>query len=152
MLCPGLPSAARLFPHRLLTWKHKTNLTLAGSGALWWEPDPADPVKFGRGQPDTTIFVSTNETEAGWRALRLSRKVANASPFNPSVKRFKCKKIFMIPAVVEFTVKVQMRILTDPRQPCLLHNQSQRAIRVSILDGLILTSLLCGMRFSTSKA
>ena len=84
--------------------------------------------------------------------LRLSRKVANASPLNPSVKRFKCKTIFMIPAVVESTVSVQIRILSDPRQPCLLHNQSQRAIRVSILDGLILTSLLCGMRFFTSKA
>ena len=143
------PSAARLFPHRLVTWKQKTNLTLSGSCASWWEPEPTDPATFGTRQPDTTIFVSTDETEADWRALRLSRKVANASPFNPSAKRFKCKIIFMIPAVVESTVTVQIRILNDPRQPCLLHNQSQRAISVSILDGLILTSLLCGMRFST---
>ena len=36
----------------------------------------ADPAKFGRGRSDTTLFVSTGETEADWRALRLSRKVA----------------------------------------------------------------------------
>ena len=76
MFFHGLSLPVRLFPHRALPWKQKTNLTLAGSGALWWEPEPADPVKFGRGQPDTTIFVSTDETEADWRALRLSRKVA----------------------------------------------------------------------------
>ena len=43
---------------------------------MWWEPEPADPVKFGKGLSDTTLFVSTGETEADWRALRLSRKVA----------------------------------------------------------------------------
>ena len=76
MLWPSLSLPGRLFLHWVLIWKQKTNLTLARSGALWWEPEHADPVKFGIGQPDTTIFVSTSETEADWRALRLSRKGA----------------------------------------------------------------------------